>query len=51
MIGSPATRKRNPVLNILLPLLTIVLILGACFAFCWILWWLNMNTTTPTPSF
>jgi hypothetical protein len=49
MIGTPIrTKKRNPLATILLPLLTLLLMAGACFAFCWILWWLNEAGAPPS---
>lgn len=52
MIGTPVrTRKRNPLVSIMLPILTLLLMAGACFAFCWILWWLNYNTGGATTTF
>ena len=45
MIGtSTRTKKRNPVLSFLIPILILLAMAGGCFAFCWILWWLNNAT-------
>ncbi|MDQ3929714.1 MAG: hypothetical protein M3328_11290 [Chloroflexota bacterium] len=52
MLGTTTrTRKQNPIIGIVLPLLLILLMAAACFGFCWLIWWLNMNTATTAPSF
>jgi hypothetical protein len=45
MIGTPVrTGKRNPIVSFLLPIFILLLMAGACFGFCYVLWWLNYNT-------
>lgn len=43
MIGTPPTRKRNPVMSILIPLFSLIVFAAACFLLCGALYLLNQQ--------
>ncbi len=48
MIGTPSTRKRNPVMSVLIPLFSLIVFAAVCFLLCEAVYLLNQQGISGT---